>query len=294
MLMLMPLPRVARRSSLSWLAIGLCLATAAPMAAPPAAAQSAAVTPVEARTPAAVRADQERFLASAKVVSSKLVSAGITGTLRVTLDDGTRRHDASVQRIDQSKSTFRAAGGKREFGFRDSWKFNLAAYHVALLLGLDAVPATVERQHDGQPASYTWWVDDVIMDEGARQEKKVEAPDSRKWEHQMATLRVFDALIANTDRNKGNLVIDKNWTAWFIDHTRAFRRSRDILDPTVLVRCDRQLFDALKALDAKAVTDRTNRWLSGDEITAIMARRDAIIRKLESSPTALYTYAGTR
>jgi hypothetical protein len=270
----------------AWLAVGLCLA-AGSAAAQPAAAPKAVVSTV-----ANVRAEQERFLATAKVVATKVVSAGITGTLRVTLDDGTRRHDASVQRIDESKSTFRAAGGKREFGFRDSWKFNLAAYHVALLLGLDAVPATVEREHDGQPASYTWWVDDVIMDEGGRQEKKAESPDPRKWEHQMATLRVFDALIANTDRNKGNLVIDKDWTAWFIDHTRAFRRSREILDPAVLVRCDRRLFEALKGLDLQTVKARTDRWLNGDEITTILTRRDAIIKKLEASPSALYTYAG--
>jgi hypothetical protein len=280
---MMPMPPPSaglRPSAPSWLAIGLCLAAAA----------SAAAQPATATSPAAVRAEQERFLATAKVVSSKVVSAGITGTLRVTLDDGTRRHDASVQRIDQTKASFRSPGKPREFGFRDTWKFNLAAYHLALLLGLDAVPATVEREHDGDPASYTWWVDDVIMDEGARQEKKAEAPDPRKWEHQMATLRVFDALIANTDRNKGNLVIDKDWTAWFIDHTRAFRRSREILDPVVLVRCDRRLFEALKALDPKAVKARTERWLSGDEITAIIARRDAIIKKFESSPSALYTY----
>jgi hypothetical protein len=244
-----------------------------------------------AQTPAMPRADQERFLASAKVVATKTVTAGITGTLRVTLDDGTRRHDASVQRIDETKTSFRAPGKKREFGFRDSWKFNLAAYQIALLLGLDAVPATVERDHDGGPASFTWWVDDVIMDEGGRQEKKVESPEPRRWEHQMATLRVFDALIANTDRNKGNLVIDKDWKAWFIDHTRAFRRSREILDPTVLVRCDRRLFEALKALDPAAVKARTERWLTGDEIRAVIARRDAIVKKLESSPSALYTYA---
>ena len=96
----------------------------------------------------------------------------------------------------------------------------------------------------------------------------------------MATLRVFDALIANTDRNKGNLLIDKDWTTWFIDHTRAFRRAREILDPTVLVRCDRRLFEALKALDAATVKTRTDRWLTGDEITAILARRDDIVRKL--------------
>lgn len=244
-----------------------------------------------AQSPAMTRADQERFLATAKVVATRTVTTGITGTLRVTLDDGTRRHDASVQRIDQTKTSFRAPGKKREFGFRDSWKFNLAAYQLAQLLGIEAIPATVEREHEGQSASFTWWVDDVIMDEGGRQEKNAEAPDLRKWGHQMATLRVFDALIANTDRNKGNLLIDKDWTTWFIDHTRAFRRAREVLDPTVLVRCDRRLFEALKALDAATVKSRTDRWLTGDEITAILARRDQIVRKFDATPTALYTYA---
>jgi hypothetical protein len=251
--------------------------------APP---QSAAAAPAIAST----RVDQERFLATAKVVTTRSVTTGITGTLRVTLDDGTRRHDASVQRLDQTKNTFRAAGGKREFGFRDTWKFNLAAYHVAQLLQVDAVPATVEREHDGTPSSYTWWVDDVIMDEGARQEKKAEAPSQRKWEHQMSTMRVFDALIANTDRNKGNLLIDKDWTTWYIDHSRAFRRSHELLNPAILVRCDRRLFQALKALAEPTVRARTERWLNDDEILALMARRDALVKKFESTPSALYSY----
>jgi hypothetical protein len=118
----------------------------------------------------------------------------------------------------------------------------------------------------------------------------VEPPNLRKWEHQMATLRVFDALIANTDRNKGNLLIDKDWTTWFIDHTRAFRRSREILDPAPLVRCDRALLDALKALDPAELKARTERWLDGEEIRAIVARRDAIVARFTANPTALYTY----
>ena len=36
-------------------------------------------------------------------------------------------------------------------------------------------------------------------------------------------VRLFDQLIYNVDRNLGNLVIDKNWTIWMIDHSRAFR-----------------------------------------------------------------------
>ena len=208
----------------------------------------------------------------------------------MTLDDGTRRHDASVQRIDETKESFKRPDGKREFGFRDSWKFNLAAYHVAQLLGLETVPVSVERSLQGDPASYTWWVDDVIMDEGGRQEKKVEAPVTRRWEHQVMTMRIFDALIANTDRNKGNLLIDKDWTAWYIDHTRAFRRSHEILDPTPLVRCNRRLLDALRSLDEATVRARTSRWLNGQEIEAMMARRDALVARFEKMPTAVYTY----
>ena len=67
------------------------------------------------------------------------------------------------------------------------------------------------------------------------------------------TMRVFDALIANTDRNKGNLLIDKDWRAWYIDHTRAFRRSPELLDSELLVRCDRRLLAALRALDPATV-----------------------------------------
>jgi hypothetical protein len=267
----------------------LAAVVAASLATPAARTPQAPAAAVQAAAPLTF-AEQEAFLAKAKVVASRSVSTGITGTIRVTLDDGTRKHDASVQRIDERKTTFRAAGGKRETNFRDSWMFNVAAYQVALLLGMEAVPPSVERNYQGDPASFTWWVDDVILDEGARQEKNIDAPVLRRWEHQVMTMRVFDALIANTDRNKGNLLIDTQWKAWYIDHSRAFRLSHEILDPTPLVRCDKALLAALRALDAAAVKARTSRWLTGDEIDALMARRDAIVARFEKMPAAIYTY----
>jgi len=39
----------------------------------------------------------------------------------------------------------------------------------------------------------------------------------------MWVVRLFDQLIYNTDRNLGNLLIDKSWRLWMIDHTRAFK-----------------------------------------------------------------------
>ena len=48
------------------------------------------------------------------------------------------------------------------------------------------------------------------------------------WNAQLHILRVFDELIANTDRNQGNMLIDSRWKLWLIDHSRAFRTSSDL------------------------------------------------------------------
>jgi hypothetical protein len=273
------LPAPARPRRARWPASTLAVVALLAAAALPTFAQS-----VAAPAPS-TREAREQFLRTAKVVSVRTVTTGITGTLRATLDDGTQRHDASIQRIDQTKASFRGPKG-REFGFRDTWKFNLAAYHLAQMIGLDNVPETVERAYEGEVGSFTWWVDDVLMDEGARQEKNVEPPDIRRWEHQVATMRVFDALIANTDRNKGNLLFDKHWTAWFIDHTRAFRRARELYEPAILVRCERRLLEALRGLDEASLRKRLSRWLNGDELRALIARRDAIVGRFATEKAA--------
>ena len=44
-----------------------------------------------------------------------------------------------------------------------------------------------------------------------------------------------------------------------------------------MVRCDRQLLEKPKALDANTVTEKTNRYLIKDEMKAVMARRDKIV-----------------
>jgi hypothetical protein len=44
-----------------------------------------------------------------------------------------------------------------------------------------------------------------------------------------------------------------------------------------LVRCDRQLFEKLKALDADQLAEKTKRYLTKDEMKAVMARRDKIV-----------------
>ena len=238
--------------------------------------------------PVLSREQMEAFLRRARVVQRKNAPKGVTGTLRATLSDGTLTHDASIQTIDEARLQYPTSRGI-EFNFRDTWRFNVAAYKLDKLLDLQMVPATVERSYRGQEASFTWWVDDVLMDEGHRLETKTSPPDSMRWNEQMWVVRVFDQLIYNTDRNVGNLLIDKNWRVWMIDHSRAFRWHKTLLNAKNLTRCDRGLLERLRALDVDTLEKEMRRYLSGDEIKVLLARRDLIVAHFDrAGPTALY------
>jgi hypothetical protein len=239
-------------------------------------------------SPALSRKEKEEFLANAKIVKSKHVSTGITGTYRVTLSDGRLTHDASVQTIDEAKTTYQTAAGT-EFNFRDTYVHNMAAYKLDQLIGLNMIPVTVVRKFKGNNASYTWWVDDVLMMELDRHKRKMEPPDSEAWNRQMHIVRLFDQLIYNMDRNLGNLLIDKAWQLWMIDHTRAFRTFRDLKTPANLVRCERKVLARLKELDENTISHELEGLLKPEEIKGLLARRDLIVRVFEQKgESALY------
>lgn len=241
-----------------------------------------------AAPPALSHAEMEAFLSKARIVRTRPVSKGVTGTVRATLSDGSRTHDASIQTIDERKHALTTARGT-EVNFRDAWQFNVAAYRLDRLLELDMVPVSVERRFNGQEAAFTWWVDDVMMDEGERVKQKIEAPDRAGWSQQIWTMRVFDQLIDNTDRNLGNLLITSTWRLWLIDHTRAFRWTRTLRQPHYLMRCDRALLEKLRAIDRDTLRKAMGRYLGGEEIDALLARRDLIVAHFERmGETALY------
>lgn len=232
--------------------------------------------------------EKEEFLRNAKVIRTRDAKGGITGSLRATLSNGTLTHDAQIQSIDESKARFEGSKGV-EINFRDTYKFNIAGYRLAKLLGIAVVPPSVERSYQGKPAAFTWWVDDVMMDEAARLHKKLTAPDAESWNQQMHRVRVFDQLIYNTDRNLGNLLIAKDWELWMIDHTRAFRTNPDLLNPKNLVQCDRGLLAEMKRLNADGLREAMGGSLTNSEMVAILKRRDKIVAFFEASDARLYT-----
>jgi hypothetical protein len=77
------------------------------------------------------------------------------------------------------------------------------------------------------------------------------------------------------------VLIGEDWKIWRVDFTRAFRLSKELRDPKDLVRCDRQLFEKLKALDGNQVAEQTKHYLSKDEVKAVIARRDKIVQQFQ-------------
>jgi hypothetical protein len=233
-------------------------------------------------------AEMEQFLLHAKVVKTKSASKGVTGSMRATLTDAKLTHDAHIQTIDEEKPQFQSEQGT-EFNFRDTWRFNLAAYRLDRLIHMNMVPVSVERRFGYDNAAFTWWVDDVMMEEGDRLKKKVEAPNVEAWNQQMQLVRLFDQLIANVDRNVGNLVITHDWRLFPIDHTRAFRRNHELKSAANVTRADRVVVEGLKALNRKTLKASIGKYVTTFELDALLARRDAILKRLDSlGSSALY------
>jgi hypothetical protein len=224
----------------------------------------------------------KQFLQTAEIVKSKPSSKGVTHPWRLTLSNGAITHDASFQSIDEHKPKMDLGNGKIETDFVDSYKYNIAAYQIAELVGLDdMLPVYVERKWEGKTGSLSWWLP-IKMDDAERFEKKIEPPDQDKWNKQMFRIRVFDELVYDSDPNLTNVLIGNDWTVYRVDFSRAFRKSKDLRGEKNLVKCDRQLLEKLKALKADEVAEKTKRYLTKDEINGVMARRDKIVAKFQS------------
>jgi hypothetical protein len=257
-------------------------------------------TPVTAQTAAPAAAPvldvaaQAEFLRTAKVIRSRTISRGVTVPFRLTLTDGTVTHDAAFQSIDERKNQADFGAKGVEFNFADSHHFNLAAYTIAGMLGLDAMmPVTVHRFWNGKEGTLTWWIDDAF-DESTRLKEKRNPPNPGAWNQQMYKMRVFAALVGDTDRNLGNVLITNDWKLWMIDFTRAFRLWNELKYPADLHQIDRTLLARLRELDPAAMRTATAHCLTTFEQDAVIKRRDLLVAhfdgliKTKGSAAVLY------
>lgn len=153
-------------------------------------------------------------------------------------------------------------------GFRESHKAEIAAYEVDKLLKLDMVPPTVERELEGHMGAATAWVEHAVpLTEGV-----TGAPDTARWEAQLARMEMFDALIGNGERNMGNAIRDRLWNLVLVDHSRAFGPATEPLPE--LKRIDKEFWGRIEGLTRAQLDAAVGAWVDKDQISAILDRRE--------------------
>ncbi len=255
--------------------------------------ESPAILPQLTASPAGVWLDPEgkplpftsdeevmEFLRTARLIRFREIPVGVTQPRRALLEkDGVRMH-AIFRDVNMDKPMQRLASGTVVMNFRDSYIFEPAAYELSRLLGLDNVPPAILRKLRGKRGSLQAWVENA-MTETSRVSDNITAPDKILWSKQMWNMRVFDNLIYNTDRNQGNILYDSDWNLWLIDHSRAFRREKELRTPELIVKCGRKLWEKLKSLDEQVVRERLKKFLRSSQIKALLRRRDILVAHIQ-------------
>jgi len=255
--------------------LGVCLAAIL-------ATASVQFTPEEI----AQREKWEDFLGTAEIVKYDLVGEGVTKPWRLYLKKGDVEKRAVWKNIDE-----RLIGGGR-----DSWKYEIAAYRIDKLIGLNMVPPVVEREFRGKKGCLSLWADDQIS-LLAVMEKGIRIPESayRHYEDMGYVYRLWCSLIANDDPTQENIRYTvKDWRMILIDHSRAFRSDKKYTKnlvfgvngikkaqadgrPFLILRVPRALLERIKALDAAALKAVVGPYLTDKEIDSVIARKQLIV-----------------
>jgi hypothetical protein len=188
--------------------------------------------------------------------------------------------------VTNPKRAFVAAGGPvssfawkplrpgRYSGYWESYRSEIAAYELDKLLGLGMVPVVVRREVNNEEGAAMMWL------EGVRSWEEVQPlPKPVKWVKEIVRMKMFDDLIGNADRNKGNMLIDAAWNLYLIDHSRAFIEDRKLPQP--LEHVDAALWDRMQALDEAMLQPTVGKWVGNRSVRAILQRRDALKKMID-------------
>ena len=164
-------------------------------------------------------------------------------------------------------------------GFRESYNAEIAAYELDKLLAMDMVPPTVERQLQGNNGAAQVWVENAF---GVKADELPGPPRRAHWEGQLLRMTIFDNLIGNRDRNKGNMLRDAGWNLILIDHSRAFGDGPEL--PRKLLRIDEGYWARIESLTRGQLDAALRPWLGESEIGAILDRRERMRAEIKSLP----------
>jgi hypothetical protein len=236
--------------------------------------------PDESVLPFVTAADAKEFLRRAKVVKiDRKRLQGATKPQRLLIESGGVRARAVFRSLHREQENARWESGVFTEFLRDSWKSEIAAYELALLLGIDRIPPTVPWRLKKVDGSLQLWIENARA--GWHPQEVGKPADAGLWQRHLDSVRVFDALIANIDRHVYNMLNDASGRIWWIDHSRAFGRDRELIDADGIERCERSLWEAIRSADPAAMAATLAPHMSEREIDALLERREKLVAHLQ-------------
>jgi hypothetical protein len=223
------------------------------------------------------------FLRSARIVGTPepFDPVAITSPLRVTLTDGDRTLRAIFKDEDTLYPNFRFGDGREVKRVRDSYKHEIAAFQLDLLLDLGVVPPCVERKIDSRTGSLCLWIESSRTEDKRREEGLV-PPDPERFINDSREVRLFQQLIADLDySNIRNLVVDDNFKVYKVDSSMAFYPDPRLIRELDSSHVSRRFLDALRSLEQTVLDERLEPWLTKAELKDLVKRRERILERVD-------------
>jgi hypothetical protein len=217
-------------------------------------------------------AEIEQFLKTADIQKIEDVPIGVTKPRRAVFAPGGPVARAAWKALPPSYRT----------GFHESYKAEIAGYLLDRMLDLHMVPPVVERKIDRSNGAMVFWIENIKPWDI----KKPPVGPEPKWSRQVSRMKMFDQLIANIDRNAGNMLYDDDWHLFLIDHSRAFIEKKDLKGLAAPNRIDKAFWTRIDALTRESLQAALGEWLTAKEIDALLVRRDRMREAINKSVAA--------
>jgi len=233
------------------------------------------------------RAEMEAFLLTAEIVRFEPVGEGVTHPFRLYLKKG-----------DFETTAFWKDPSGMMNGFLEGWQYEIAAYRLDKLIGLNMVPVTIERKFQGKKGDLSLYAEHKysllkVVDEKIQIPKEAqERVDRMKY-----LTRAWDSLVANEDRTQENILYTEDWRTILFDHSRAFRSTKEFTERLMFGakgikkfengslilfrRLPLWFVEKIRGLTQESIKAAVGNTLTDAEIRSILLRRDLLVKEIE-------------